>query len=405
MVGMGTKLGARHAFTLIELLVVIAIIGIVTSLALPAVQSARESSRRTFCNNHIRQIALGVIKYESQYRHFPSGGWGKDWLGSEGRAGREQPGGWVYAVLPFVEEQVLYDSIAASSNGNASGYDILCGTSVGLFSCPTRRVPAPLPLHPSKQANYLTEFHGNRSDGQFHGVGDIASRTDYCFNGGSVTRGGGVNEYAAVLPAALHAQSVTICSGGADLNVAAGDLIRGGSYDNDDTLGACNSGGQAVIAATPNDFQEGDAWRRQSAQTLASATFGVDYGLPALGNGLVHRMSEVAAGNVLDGLSNVYLIGEKYVNSEHYESGEDPGDDRPMMVGFSSSTIRWAWLPPQADGPIDLPKIFGSAHSGIWNAAFGDGSVRSLSFDIDPETHRNLAARSPRYAGEILAGF
>ena len=160
-----------------------------------------------------------------------------------------------------------------------------------------------------------------------------------------------------------------------------------------------------MIAVTPNDFDEGETWRRQSAQSVASATFGVDYGVPSIGNGLMHRMSQVAAGNVLDGLSNVYLIGEKYMNSRHYESGEDPGDDRPMMVGFSNSTIRWAWLPPRADGPIDLPKIFGSAHAGTWNAAFGDGSVRSLSFDIDPETHRNLAARSPRYAGEILAAF
>lgn len=399
------NLKAGRAFTLIELLVVIAIIGIVTSLTLPAVQSAREASRRTACNSQIGQIAKGIIRYETQHRHFPSGGWGKDWLGSAGRTGHGQPGGWVYVVLPFVEEQVLYDSIAGSTAGSVSGYDTLCATPVGLFACPSRRVPTPLPLHPAKQTIYLSEFHGDRGAGQFHAVGDVASRTDYCFNGGSVTRGCGVNEFAEVLPSALHTQTVTICSGGADMNVAAGDLVRGGSYNDDDTLGACNSGGQAVIAATPNDFDEGETWRRQSTLAVASATFGVDYGLPALGNGLVHRMSQVAAGNVLDGLSNVYLIGEKYVNSRHYESGEDPGDDRPMMAGFSNSTIRWAWLPPRADGPIDLPKIFGSAHAGTWNAAFGDGSVRSLSFDIDPETHRNLAARSPRYAGEILAAF
>ena len=69
---------SSKGFTLIELLVVIAIIGIVAGLSIPAVQSARESSRRTYCSNQIRQLAKGMIQYESQHRHFPSGGWGKE---------------------------------------------------------------------------------------------------------------------------------------------------------------------------------------------------------------------------------------------------------------------------------------------------------------------------------------
>ncbi|MGA1619030.1 MAG: H-X9-DG-CTERM domain-containing protein, partial [Pirellulales bacterium] len=47
----------------------------------------------------------------------------------------------------------------------------------------------------------------------------------------------------------------------------------------------------------------------------------------------------------------------------------------------------------------------GSAHSGTWNAAFGDGSVRSISYDIDLGVHKNLAAKAPRYAGEVLPAF
>ena len=405
MAGKRTIFKVNRAFTLIELLVVIAIIGLVTALALPAVQSARESSRRTYCNNHIRQIALGIIRYESQYRHFPSGGWGKDWLGSAGRAGGEQPGGWIYSVLPFVEEQPVFDSIAGSASGVPSGYDVLCKTPVELFACPTRRARTTLPLDSAKQGDYLTEFLGDRSGGVFHAVGDTATRSDYCLNGGSAARGCGVNDYAKAMPAALHAQSVTICSGGADLSVTVANLLPGGMYDNNARLGSCNSGGQSVVAASPNDFPEGEGWSRLSAQAVASATFSLDYGVPSFGNGIAHRMSKVSSGSVLDGLSNVYLIGEKYVNSNDYESGNDPGDDRPMMVGFSSSTIRWARTVPQADGPEDQPVIFGSAHAGVWNAAFGDGSVRSMNFDIDLETHRNLAARSPRYPGELLDGF
>jgi prepilin-type N-terminal cleavage/methylation domain-containing protein/prepilin-type processing-associated H-X9-DG protein len=64
---------ARRGFTLVELLVVVAIIGVLVSLLLPAVQAARESARRSHCQNNLRQIGLALTAYESRSGAFPIG--------------------------------------------------------------------------------------------------------------------------------------------------------------------------------------------------------------------------------------------------------------------------------------------------------------------------------------------
>ena len=97
-------------FTLVELLVVITIIGILIALLLPAVQAAREAARMLQCQNNLKQISLAALDHEHINGWFPTGGWGYNWVGDPNRGfGRDQPGGFFYNCLPYMEQQALHD--------------------------------------------------------------------------------------------------------------------------------------------------------------------------------------------------------------------------------------------------------------------------------------------------------
>src|SRR6476661_3385264 len=95
----------RRAFTLVELLVVIAIIGVLVALLLPAVQAAREASRRSKCQNSLRQIALALHNYESSFGLFPPGDC------SVNRGAGDIPQASTHAfILPYLEGGNAYNT-------------------------------------------------------------------------------------------------------------------------------------------------------------------------------------------------------------------------------------------------------------------------------------------------------
>jgi hypothetical protein len=130
----------------------------------------------------------------------------------------------------------------------------------------------------------------------------------------------------------------------------------------------------------PATLQEGDsgayAWKDTSLAT-----------------GICFQRSEVRPADITDGLSNTYMIGEKYVNYKHYDTADDLGHDQCMYTGVDVDINRWVLNPPLEDSRSSDMRRFGSAHAGACHFVLCDGSTRSISYSIDAEVHRRLGNR------------
>jgi prepilin-type N-terminal cleavage/methylation domain-containing protein/prepilin-type processing-associated H-X9-DG protein len=127
-----------RGFTLIELLVVITVISILLALLLPAVQMARESSRRTQCMNQLKQIALACHTYESSYGTLPMGGNLQHYIDVNG-ADQGYHTGWsmLAAILPQIEQQSLYNAINHSLGPIQLRNSTFPGIGIGTLWCPS----------------------------------------------------------------------------------------------------------------------------------------------------------------------------------------------------------------------------------------------------------------------------
>jgi prepilin-type N-terminal cleavage/methylation domain-containing protein/prepilin-type processing-associated H-X9-DG protein len=141
----------KLGFTLVELLVVIAIIAMLVALLLPAVQSAREAARRTQCTNQVKQIAIGILNYESSFKRLPDGIFVK--IPEQCVAGDCRGTGMFVTILPYLEDiaiENLYKPFYTDSRGwlswiaNANFAQItipgyICPSETRWSEFPTRR--------------------------------------------------------------------------------------------------------------------------------------------------------------------------------------------------------------------------------------------------------------------------
>ena len=158
----------RQAFTLIELLVVLAIIAVLVGLILAAVQRVREAANRIRCEDHLREIGLAMHQHHDVHSCFPSNGgwdgqetiqavdgssttvWVKEFefgltftwgVGEPGRMPWDQQGSWAYAILPFIEQQNMFNLRTWTE-------------PVVIYFCPSRRRPAARPAHDDQYGIY-----------------------------------------------------------------------------------------------------------------------------------------------------------------------------------------------------------------------------------------------------------
>ena len=120
-------------FTLVELLVVIAIIGVLVGLLLPAVQAAREASRRSQCGNNLRQLALSVLNYESALGHLPPSCLVD--LGPTPSLLNSEPWSVFGRILPYMEQENLRRLVNLERNWNDQ--PATSNVRISVFQCPS----------------------------------------------------------------------------------------------------------------------------------------------------------------------------------------------------------------------------------------------------------------------------
>ncbi len=342
----------RTAFTLLELLVVIAVIATLLSMLLPAIQSAREAARIVECKNHLKQIGLAWLHHHSVQNFFPTGGWGSNWAGDPDQGfGKQQPGGWAYNTLPFLEEERIHDlGKGMTYGGTPDKKDVLAEAAqaaASIFLCPSRRAQTEPFIFKQQLASYANINLRNVA---------TVLRGDYCANAGD-----------QLFPEKLATP-------------------------------------QSANQINDSKFQ----FDRTDDPTLRGYSTGVSY-----------YQSTVSIRKITGGTSHKYMVGEKFLYSDKYLTGDDPGDNDWLWTGWSNDLYRTAGInylgspapneltpspiPPQRDmlSSIADPTtklyeadMWGSPHVAGFNMVFCDGSVHSLPYDIDLLVHRRQHNRA-----------
>ena len=334
---MDVKSTGRRGFTLVELLVVIAIIGILVALLLPAVQAAREAARRSQCQNRLRQVALACINFESTNQQLPP---------ANGRfvdnVALRPDWGYLAFILPFTEQQSLYDQIVPDVQWHDEPNRVAVTTPVEDFKCPSR-----------EPYEYIIATDPGGTSGGFGN--DISSPLRTHFYG-----------VLGANPQVVHPNPPDFCTDRTSPYKM--ELVSGGSSR---TAPPC-------YALSNGRIGENGLINRRHAM------------------GSLERFSPVRVSKVTDGMGKTFIVGESAF-------GAVSEGTRPWIIGvvgeymYSSKNVAYA-INSGGRGPgfVNPPRNnigFGSEHPGGCHMAMGDGSVHFMSENIELLVLFALASR------------
>ena len=328
-----------HAFTLIELLVVIAIIAILIALLVPAVQRVREAAHRASCQNNLKQIGLALHNSaETNKGRLPSNGWGNMWvcvpsLGS----GPEQPGNWMYNILPFLEQDNLRQlGLGVTGDAFQSQLTTLFMTPVPAFYCPTR----------SDIAQLMT-VQGYRYSAE---AGD--------------------NGLTTVKLKTILWNSVQFARSDYGANFGNNYYTAGGSNVGAPPLPTVYTDAFPYVSPDPN---------------------GVIYSCSTV------RLSDIARGTS----QTFMIGEKSLDPTGYASGGDPGDNGYLYEGNFSTNGRQTSYPPSQDTLASYLPDGFGSGHFGGLNMLYCDGTVHFINYNVDPTTWFEMGNRFSEFVGTV----
>lgn len=266
-------LGRFNGFTLVELLVVIAIIGVLVGLLLPAVQSARESSRRTRCSNNFKQLSLGCLNFVDVFKALPASFVDNDnVLNGSVASGSNVTGlGWGTLILPFIEESTTYDRINLAVGGTthwqSAGATVLdlARKPLPTFECPSNR--------DAGKVNTSSVRGGFAKSNYAPNAGTGASQYSYLYNNAWPYTPGVMNAFPK--PAAMPLEKITDGLTSTILLAEKSTTAETGSAGNCGGV-ACTNLGAIWIGARTNSWGSSVGWNTGVEQTYVESYGGAD---------------------------------------------------------------------------------------------------------------------------------